>query len=513
MNSDAAVDDLSADVPELLELLTDTHPTIALAMARALDRAGSPGLRAIATRLLDAISDESLLNHEVDAIVSRGRAAQPALERWTDGHVDALLLDVARAFAECAEELAEATVAETGMGSVPDKTIKNRFASLGIWQSLAGQVAQGALSFDVDRQVTEVASPVGVVFAVVPVTNPVATVMFKTLIALKARNALILSVPRQAARVGERTVGIVRDVLTLHGLPADLVQSVKRRGRNVTRRLMRHPDVALVLATGGRALVDAAYSSGKPAIGVGPGNAPAWIGADVDLDRAAAAIVASKTFDNGLICGAEHNLVVDDCAAPLFAEALMRHGAAILTPGETRRFTDRATDGTTGRLRRELVGQSAESIAAAIGIARPYPIRLLIAPATFPASASIYHGEKLAPFLSMFTVTDEDEGMSVCRALLEVAGAGHTAVIHSMNAERVQRFAREMPAGRILVNSPGTQGCCGMTTGLVPSLTLGCGTFGGNSTTDNITYRHLLNVKRVASHREPPADERGPAAN
>ena len=191
----------------------------------------------------------------------------------------------------------------------------------------------------------------------------------------------------------------------------------------------------------------------------------------------------------------------------------MRHGAAILTPGETRRFTDRAADGTAGRLRREFVGQSAAHIAAAVGIARPYPIRLLIAPATFLASDSIYHGEKLAPFLSMFTVTNEDEGMSVCRALLRGAGAGHTAVIHSMNAERVQRFAREMPAGRILVNSPGTQGCCGMTTGLVRSLTLGCGTFGGNSTTDNITYRHLLNVKRVASHLERPADERVPAAN
>jgi acyl-CoA reductase-like NAD-dependent aldehyde dehydrogenase len=185
MHIDAVVDDLPADVPELLELLTDTHPTIALAMARALDRAGSPGLRTIATRLLEVISDESLLNHEVDAIVARARAAQPALDRWTDGHVDALLLDVARAFAECAGELAEATVAETGMGSVADKTVKNRFASLGIWQSLAGQIAQGALSFDADRQVMEVASPVGVVFAIVPVTNPVATVMFKTLIALK----------------------------------------------------------------------------------------------------------------------------------------------------------------------------------------------------------------------------------------------------------------------------------------------------------------------------------------
>ena len=215
-------------------------------------------------------------------------------------------------------------------------------------------------------------------------------------------------------------------MLTLHGLPADLVQSVKRRGATSRGASC---DTRCGARAGDRrsTLVDAAYSSGKPAIGVGPGNAPAWIGADVDLDRAAAAIVASKTFDHGLICGAEHNLVVDDCAAPLFAEALMRHGSAILTPGETRRFTDRAADGTTGRLRREFVGQSAAHIAAAVGIARPYPIRLLIAPATFPASDSIYHGEKLAPFLSMFRA-DEDRDVGVPRAL-QVAGAGHTAVI------------------------------------------------------------------------------------
>ena len=233
---------------------------------------------------------------------------------------------------------------------------------------------------------TELASPVGVVFAIAPVTNPVATAMFKTLIAVKSRNAVILSFHHQALGVGQQTVGIVRDVLQAHGAPADLVQCVERPSRKTTRRFMRHPGVALVLATGSRALVEAAYSSGTPAIGVGPGNAPAWICADADVDRAASAIVASKTFDNGLVCGAEHNLVVDSRVALPVAAALMRHGAAILTPDEERRFMARAVDGKAGTLRRGFVGQSAKTIAAALDIVRPYPLRLLVVRTKFPPS-------------------------------------------------------------------------------------------------------------------------------
>jgi acyl-CoA reductase-like NAD-dependent aldehyde dehydrogenase len=492
-----AVDDLPADLPAILDMLADTQPAIALALVRALDQTGTPALHATANRLLETLANDSRLDQEVDAVVCRACAAQETFENWSDERIDGMLLDVAKAFADSAKELAVATVRETGMGNAADKTLKNRFASLRIYASLAGKVAQGPLFFDAHRQVTELASPVGVVFAVVPVTNPVATAMFKTLIAIKGRNAVILSFHHQAQGVGQRTVGIVRDVLKAHGAPADLVQCVRRRGRKATRRFMSHRRVALVLATGGRTMVEAAYSSGTPAIGVGPGNAPAWICADADLDRAAGAIVASKTFDNGLICGAEHNLVVDSRVSAPFAAALLTHGAAILTPDEERRFTAGAVD-ANGRLRREFVGQSAKTIAAALDIVRPYGLRLLVVRTMFSASDPFYSGEKLAPFLSMFTVAGEDEGLRLCQTLLKITGAGHTAVIHSTNAARVERFARAMPAGRILVNSSAAQGCCGMTTGLDCSLTLGCGTFGGNSTTDNVTFRHLLNIKRVA---------------
>jgi len=323
--------------------------------------------------------------------------------------------------------------------------------------------------------------------------------------------------------VGRLACSIVRDVLKAHGAPVDLVQWVPRPSRKTTRRFMRHAGVSLVLATGGRSLVEAAYSSGTPAIGVGPGNAPAWICADADLDAAARAIVTSKAFDNGVICGAEHNLVVDGRVAVAFTEALTRAGAAILTPAEAERFALNVVDPKTGALHRDFVGQSADAIAAAIDLARPYPFRLLVLPAVFSglrdavsetrsqrpglrdavsetaqALDRFSTGEKLAPVLSMFTVDGEDEGLALSDALLTITGAGHTAVIHTTNAARIERFARAIPAGRILVNSPAAQGCCGMTTGLACSMTLGCGTFGGTSTTDNITFRHLLNVKRVA---------------
>ena len=278
-----------------------------------------------------AAENDALLTAEVDAMASRASRAQEAFESWNDDRIDALLHDLADAFADAAEELAIATVAETGMGSVLDKTFKNQFASLGVYASFAGKPGQGTLTVDAARQVAEVASPVGVVFGVVPVTNPVATAMFKTLIALKGRNALILSFHHRALGVAERTVAIVQGVLEAHRAPLDLVQWVRRAGgRATTTKLMSHPLVSMILATGGTGLVKAAYSSGTPAIGVGPGNAPVLICPDADLDEAARAIVQSKTFDNGLICGAEHNLVVDQrvvATVPARADARRRRRA------------------------------------------------------------------------------------------------------------------------------------------------------------------------------------------
>jgi acyl-CoA reductase-like NAD-dependent aldehyde dehydrogenase len=488
----------SHDLLEVLSQLADTQPKTALAIVRALGAAEMSELDGIARRSMETLAFDSRLDAEVDATVFRAHTAQDVFANWTESRVDALLRGLAEAFARLAESFAAATVKETGLGNVADKTLKNRFASLTVCESLSGKVGEGAIASDATLRVAELASPVGVVFAVLPVTNPVETAIFKTLIALKARNAVILSFHHDAMRVGQMAVELIQAELAAHGAPTDLVQTPVRVGRKTTERFMRHPGVALILATGGAGLVRAAYSSGKPAIGVGPGNAPAWISADANVEWAAQCVVWSKSFDNGLICGAEHSLVVDTSVAQAFVRAMEENGAAVLTSDERDQFTRMALDPDSGVLRRELVGQSAAAIAAVVGIRRPFPIEIIVMDSDAQRPDAFSMSEKLAPVLSLFRVRGEDEALKLCESLLRIVGAGHTAIIHSASSARVERFARVMPAGRILVNTPGAQGCCGMTTGLECSLTLGCGTFGGNSTTDNITFRHLINVKRIA---------------
>ena len=485
-----------------LESLMRSHSRIALALVRALAKDTARRLRTTSRKLAERLAADSP-DPEVDYVVARAVTAQHAFQDWSDGRVDALLLALATALAEHAEDLARLTVKATRIGNVHDKTRKNIFASLGIYRSLAGKPTHGPTSTDPERKVTEFASPVGVVFAIVPMTSPVAIAIFKTLISLKARNALILSFHRTCPRVADAVGAIVHRVLQANGAPLDLVQWVReRKNRLVTERFMRHEGVSLILATGGAGMVRAAYRSGTPAIGVGPGNAPVLISANADLDAAARQIVISKTFDNGLICGAEHHLVVDAGVRGQFVCALERNGAAVLTEEEAGQFKSRVLDRSGKGFRPEIVGQMAQTIATDAGINRPYPIRLLIVPTDSTASTDPFAGEKLAPLLSLFTVRDEEHGVEICQRLLTQTGAGHTAIIHTRSQRLIERFGEAVPASRILVNTPGSHGCGGMMTGLDPSFTLGCGTFGGNSTTDNITYRHLLNIKRVAHHLE-----------
>jgi acyl-CoA reductase-like NAD-dependent aldehyde dehydrogenase len=339
----------------------------------------------------------------------------------------------------------------------------------------------------------------GVVFGLIPMTNPVATLVFKTLICIKARDALIVSCHRDAAGVGARTVDLLREVLGRHGASADLVQSVPRRPtRRTTAALMRHPGVSIILATGGTAMVKAAYSSGTPAIGVGPGNAPAWVCADADVEAAARTVVASKAFDHGIICGSENNLVVDRCVRDSFIGALRTAGAAVLSPAECDRLARVAFDERDGRLRRTVLGQAAAFIADQAGIEVPASTRLLVAPVPRTAVPGPYGREKLAPVLSLFTADGEDDGIRLCLQILGHGGRGHTAIIHT-RSERLQlSFSQQMPVSRVLVNGPGAQGCIGLGNGLTPSLTLGCGTYGRTSTTDNVTYTNLVNIKRMA---------------
>ena len=435
----------------------------------------------------------------VDALVARSAAALDSIAAWSEEEIDALIAALAAQIAAHAEELAAATVAETGIGCVPDKAVKNRFASLGVARSLTGKPGVGVAGCSGPEGLTEIAEPMGVIVGLIPVTNPVATLVFKALICIKARDALIASCHRDAAGVGSKTADLLRQVLARHGACADLVQTVPRRPtRQATAALMRHPGVAMIVATGGTAMVKAAYSSGTPAIGVGPGNAPAWICADADLQAAARIVVASKAFDHGIICGSENNLIVDQPVRDDFTAALREAGATVLGPADCDRLARAAFDGRDGRLRRTVLGQAATAIAAQAGIAVPPGTRLLVAPLPRQAVPGPYGREKLAPILSLFTADGQDDGIGLCRQVLGNGGRGHTAIIHTRSQRLPLAFARQMPASRILVNSPGAHGCIGLGNALTPSLTLGCGTDGRTSTTDNITYTHLVNIKRIA---------------
>lgn len=491
-----------------IEQLMGDHPRIGLQIFRALGRDAARKLRATTQRLADVVITD--VDPDVTDMVSRAQGALRAFESWTDDRIDGVLKAVAEAIAAHAGELAEATVRETKMGNVPDKTTKNHMASLGILRSLAGRPGRGPMGVPDDRKVTEIASPAGVIFALVPMTNPVATAVFKTLIALKGGNALILSFHRAALGVGNRTGELIRGALQAAGAPTDLVQWVRQRSsRRKTAMFLGHPGVSLVLATGGAGMVRAAYTSGTPAIGVGPANTPCLVCGDADPMVAARAIVMSKSFDNGLICGAEHNLVVDRAVRDALVGALEQAGAAVLSPHETVVFGKVAVDPGTGGFRPQVIGQAAQAIAGYMKITRPYEIKVLVVPTEDATSANPFAGEKIFPMLSLFTVDGPDAGIALCRTLLELHGAGHTAVIHSKDPAVIDRFGRAMPAGRILVNSPSVHGVVGVTSGLEPSFTLGCGTFGKNSTTDNVGYRNLLNVKRLAHYVEPATEHGG----
>jgi acetaldehyde dehydrogenase/alcohol dehydrogenase len=499
-NTDVVALELSAD--RLSQLCRDDPPT-GLAVLRALGQDAAAKARQT-SRHLEEYVFAAHVDPAVDAVVATAAAAQAVLAGWPEARVEALLDGIALAVADRAEELAAATVAETGIGNVADKTFKNRFASLEVNRTLQGRPGVGPRPPD-DRGVTEIASPVGVVLGLIPMTNPVATLVFKTLICFKARNALIVSHHPAAAGVGARTVELIGAVLAEHRAPVELLQSVERASRTKTAMFMRHPQVSLILATGGTAMVRAAYSSGTPAIGVGSGNVPALVCADADPAAAAAAVVDSKGFDHGIICGSEDNLVVDAAVGAPFLAALEDAGAAVCSPEETARVAAHAFDPGDGHLRREVLGQSAQAIAQAAGVRRHGPVRVLVLPQPLAQVDGPLGREKLAPLLSLFTVDGAEQGLEVCKRLLANQGAGHTAVIHTGDQRLQQRFAEELPASRILVNGPATHGCIGVGNGLTPSLTLGCGTFGGNSTTDNVTYTNLLNVKRLARPLGRPA--------
>ncbi|NQT25277.1 aldehyde dehydrogenase family protein [candidate division KSB1 bacterium] len=483
---------------EKFETLLANHPKIGTQLLKTFSANLIQIVRQANKQLADFISME-VSTPFVDSMIENAHAAQTTFQDWPEDKVDALLNDMVDAIVTHADELAADTVEESGLGVMADKVAKIRFASQGVYDVLAGKPAYGMIQYNQADRIEEIASPMGVIMGIIPLTNPVPTMIFKALICLKSRNALIMSCHRKAMIVGNKTGEILQDVLKKHHAPVHLIQWIRERSsRKLTNMFMRHPDMSFILATGGPSIVRAAYSSGTPAIGVGAGNAPVYIAQDADIEKTAEMNISSKSFDNGVICGSENNLVVDASVHDAFLTALKKHGARILNQDEMELLLEEMYDSDMHRFNAFMVGHSAQAIAEKAGIAVDDTMRLLILPLENEQYTGPFGHEKLAPVLSLFTVKNEEEAFKLCKDILTQEGSGHTAIIHTHDQDLAKRYAALMPASRILTNVGGSLGCIGGGNGLLPSLTLGCGTLGGTSTTDNVTYKNLLNVKRLA---------------
>jgi acetaldehyde dehydrogenase (acetylating) len=446
-------------------------------------------------------------------LVARAAAAQREFAAFSQEQVDAVVEACASAAAAAAEDLARRAVEETGFGNVADKTTKNRLASEQVAAAIRGLRTVGILREDREKAILEVASPVGVVAAVIPSTNPTSTAIYKTLISLKAQNAIVLSPhPSAMASICETAAVLARAAIAA-GAPEGLIGCMLQTTVAGTRELMSHRQTGVILATGGTGLVRAAYGSGKPAYGVGPGNVPACIELSADVRKAVADIFAGKTFDYGTICSSEQAIVVEESLRAAALEECGRQGAYFLSPAEAEKIGALVFLPGTHAPNTAIVGRPATVIAERAGISVPPATRVLIAHLQprqvgreFPLSA-----EKLSPILAFYSVSGLDAGIDLCRRLLEFGGMGHTCAIHSRDQAAIRRFGQAVPAFRVCVNTSAVHGSIGYSTNLFPAMTLGCGAPGGNITSDNIGPQHLMNVKRIAWESRPVEHRTVPA--
>src|SRR6187399_815898 len=439
---------------------------------------------------------------EARALARAAKQAQPILAELTQEQIDRIVTDMANAVTPHAEALAALAVEETGYGVVADKVQKNLFSSRQVYEFIAPMKTVGVVNRIEDKKIVEIAEPFGVVAAIVPSTNPTSTAIYKVLIALKARCAIVISPHPSAARCITRAVEIMAEAAARAGAPSGSIGWMKTVTLEGTQELMKARDVAVILATGGMGLVRAAYSSGKPAYGVGPGNAPCYVERTADLDKAAADIVLGKTFDHGVLCSSPNSVVVDESVADESRRRFEARGAYFLNQAEMELLAKVLV--TPQRLPNPaLVGKSALFIAGKAGISAPAGTTVLIAPLTGVGRDYPLSIEKLCPVLSWYVVKDWREGCERCIQILRYGGMGHTMSIHSKNEDVILQFGLKKPAFRICVNTPTTHGSIGLTTGLDPAMTLGCGGWGGNITSDNISPKHLLNIKRLAYEMRP----------
>ncbi len=395
--------------------------------------------------------------------------------------------------------LAKMAVKETGMGKWEDKVIKNILSTKYIYEDIKNLKTVGVISQNPSMGITEIAQPVGTVLALIPVTNPTSTVMFKILIALKTRNPILISLPSMAQNVCAYTAEILYNAAIKAGAPKNCIQWVKNPDRETTRMLMKDRRVAMILATGSDGLVNAAYSSGTPALGVGSGNVPVLIENSADINFAIKQIMISKTFDNGTICASEQAIVIEKKNTKKALEALKNLNAYLVDEEYIPQLENTVYDKKRGRMASDIVGKSAHFIAKKAGFIVPKTTSLLVTKQNQVGEAYPLSLEILAPVIALYEADDFNHALSICKKLNLNGGMGHTASIFSNDDLKITQYSMMINAGRIIVNTPSAQGAVGgLYNKLTPSLTLGCGTAGRNSTTDNITAKHLINIQRIA---------------
>ena len=431
--------------------------------------------------------------------------AQKALDEYmtmNQEQIDKIVQAMALNGLEHHMTLAKMAVEETGRGVVEDKIIKNMFSTEYIWNSVKHTQTVGIIEENELEGYVEVAEPVGIVAGATPVTNPTSTTMFKSLICVKSRNPIIFGFHPSAQKSSAAAAKCVYEAALRAGAPKHCIQWIESPSLEATNYLMNHPDVSLVLATGGAGMVKAAYSTGKPALGVGPGNVPCYIEKTADLERACTDLMLSKTFDNGMICASEQAVIVDKEIAPQFEKIMTENKCYFLNSEETKKVSDYVINSEKGAVNPEVVGKTASFIAEHSGISVPENTKILIARLDGVGNDYPLSREKLSPVLAYYTCEDSREGFAIANSILEMGGLGHSAVIHSKNQQLIHSYGECMRVGRVISNSPSSQGAIGDVYNTnIPSLTLGCGSYGHNSTTSNVSTINLINKKRIAHRR------------
>lgn len=435
---------------------------------------------------------------EVRSLIKKAKEAQAELAKMSQEQIDAIAKAIAEAGYNNAEKLAKMAHEETGFGKWEDKIIKNVFASKIVFESIKDVKTVGVINEDKVNKIIEIGVPVGVVAGLIPSTNPTSTVIYKAMISIKSGNTIVFSPHPNAKNAIFETIKVITEAAEKAGCPKGAIGCMSILTMEATSELMKNKDTSLILATGGEAMVKAAYSSGTPAIGVGPGNGPAFIDKSANVSLAIKRIIDSKTFDNGTICASEQSIVIERAMESAVVSELTAQGGYILSSEQSdqlAKFIMRAN----GSMNPQIVGKSVEVICKLAGLENiPSTTKVLVARETRVGHNVPYSREKLTPILAFYVENDVETAMYKCRDILLNEGAGHTFAMHANDDDLVKKFALVMPVSRINVNTPSALGGIGASTGLLPALTLGCGAVGGSSTSNNIGPLDLLNIKRVA---------------